>query len=107
MTTLRQIADGKTLEAYGTSEGVKKEWDERGRGRTDRDLVKYTVEMMENAPNPGLAERPQIRNEGGTYIWDHTGAKILMGPFDSREQAETVRSRALDKALKVYNKRHQ
>lgn len=33
MTTLRQLADGKTIMAYGTSEGVSKAWDTRGRGR--------------------------------------------------------------------------
>lgn len=33
MPTLRQIADGKVIQAYGTSESVKKAWDTRGRGR--------------------------------------------------------------------------
>lgn len=33
MPTIRQIADGKVIEAYGTSQGVEKAWDTRGRGR--------------------------------------------------------------------------
>ena len=31
MPTLRQIVDGATMYAYGTSEGAKRAWDTRGR----------------------------------------------------------------------------
>ena len=31
MANLRQIVDGRALQAYGTSEGVTKSWDTRGR----------------------------------------------------------------------------
>jgi len=33
MPTLRDITDGKVIQAYGTSESVTKSWDTRGRGR--------------------------------------------------------------------------
>lgn len=33
MPNLRQLSDGKTILAYGTSEGASKGWDTRGRGR--------------------------------------------------------------------------
>lgn len=36
MPTLRKFADAKVIEAYGTSESVRKAWDTRGRGRKQR-----------------------------------------------------------------------
>lgn len=39
MPTLRQMADKKVMQAYGTSEGVTRAWDARGRGRKAREQV--------------------------------------------------------------------
>lgn len=36
MPTLRKFADAKVIEAYGTSESVRKAWDTRGRGRKQK-----------------------------------------------------------------------
>lgn len=49
--------------------------------------------------------RPVILRDGGIYIWNAEQTSILAGPFDSACQAFDARTKALDKAIKVINRR--
>lgn len=57
MANLRQIVDGRALQAYGTSEGVTKSWDTRGRGRHG------STEGEPNTEQKNVFEHEPTKNE--------------------------------------------
>lgn len=80
-----------SLEAHGTSEGVKKEWDERGRGRKDDADLDFQAHKQALAEY-GLSNASELRK---------VGTKIV-NLFHKREaaiKAELIRKITQDKAL--------
>jgi len=62
-------------------------------------LIKYTLGTL------GTNLRPRISLDGGIYIWNEEQTEILEGPFTSVQQASAAKSTALDKALRLFNKK--
>jgi hypothetical protein len=66
MPTLRQIVDGNTIYAYGTSEGAKRGWDSRGRSSEEktanrnREIARYNPAQT-SLFGPGHVEELQKR----------------------------------------------
>lgn len=64
----------------------------------DKQLIAYLIKTFDTH------ERPIVSSDGGIYIWNEAGDKILMGPFDSIAHAMQAKSEALDKAIRRINK---
>lgn len=61
--------DPKKLQAYGTSEGVEKSWDTRGRGRKEE----HTGQRLILAPEAPSKDKPIALVFGGSFNPSHTG----------------------------------
>lgn len=81
-------AFGRKLEGYGTSEGVRKEWDERGRGihKPER-LAKHGGDKL-------------IRTPKGEVRW------MKMGFLDSGRKGYYIKQQGGNEVIKAWNKWH-
>jgi len=67
MQTLRQMVDGNSIYAYGTSEGVKKAWDSRGRSSEEKtsernhEIARFNPEQMSLFGPRHVAELQQLQ----------------------------------------------
>lgn len=115
------MTDGKTIRAYGTSEGVRKAWDSRGRGRqakpTSRNKSRiagpsglrilpveeqhqpFTKEWQQEHGYPTEPLSPQKMSEGKRLVSDYKklGDKILNvhKKFDNAEDVKSTWGRML------------
>ena len=92
MPSLRNIIDRKVMYAYGTSEGVTKAWDTRGRGRHEQE--------GEHEPGQAVTETP---GQGKAFWHQHEGTSGYTNPNDIsyNRQAGGCEGPGCDKARRL------
>lgn len=89
MTTLRQLIDGNSIHAFGTTEGAKRGWDSRGR-KSEEKTTERNREIARFQPNQLSIFGPQHVAELQKLHRDRI-KKLKGGMLERNEEADVER----------------